>query len=116
MAAKGRIVNTTPKGKHSLERTRIWWIKQMPASYSTKDPGYMGKARGWQKGREVSRGAGSINCESEIRQLLDAGRTDEAVAMYDRHHSIRGCPPIKKLALWRRLYELGDSRAHGVAA
>jgi hypothetical protein len=23
MAAKGRIVNTTPKGKHSLERTRF---------------------------------------------------------------------------------------------
>lgn len=23
MAAKGRIVNTTPKGKHSIERTRF---------------------------------------------------------------------------------------------
>lgn len=102
MAAKGRIVNTTPKGKHSLERTRFWMIREMPASFHTKDPGYMGKARGWQKGREVSRGAGSINCESEINQLINAGRTKDAAAMFDRHHSIRGVPPIPRLATWRR--------------
>lgn len=116
MAAKGRIVNTTPKGKHSLERTRFWVIKEMPATARTKDPGYSAKFFGWKKGRLVARGAGSINCESEIRQLLDAGKVEDAVAMYDQHHSIRGVPPIKTLALWRRLYELGDTHARGVAA
>jgi hypothetical protein len=105
--AKGRIVNTTPTGKHSLQRTRHWVIKPMPATFRVKDPGYVGRTWAWQKGRAVAHGAGSINCESEIRQLLDAGQVEKAVAMYDRHHSIRGVPPIRKLALWRRLHELG---------
>lgn len=94
--------------------------KERNRSHTRKGPGRMPYTKtsnpSGVKGREVARGAGSINCESEIRQLLDSGRAKEAAAMYDRHHSIRGCPPIKKLALWRRLYELGDPRAHGVAA
>lgn len=105
--AKGRIVNTTPTGKHSLRRTRFTVIKAMPATGRTKDPGWVGRTWAWQKGRAVARGAGSINCESEILQLIDACKPDEAVALYDKHHSIRGATPIKRLAAWRRWHELG---------
>lgn len=96
--AKGKIVNTTPTGKHSLMRTRGRVLVSVPAGGSTKDPGTPGPGI---KGRVSARGAGSIFCESEIRQLIDAGEDAKAVALYDRHHRIQGAAPITRLRMWR---------------
>lgn len=113
--AKGKIVNTTLQGKHSLERTRFTYLVKVPAGGKTKDPGYIGRTWAWKKGRRPATGAGSINCEDEIRSLIDNGRAEKAAALYDAHHRIRGAAPIRRMHLWRRLYELGDKRARGVA-
>lgn len=97
MAAKGKIVNTTLQGRHSLMRTRGKYLVKVPAGGATKDPGTPGPGI---KGRAVARGAGSINCESEINQLIDARDTAAAVKLYAAHHRIRGVPKLTRLARW----------------
>jgi hypothetical protein len=62
-----------------------------------------------------ARGPGSIDCESEIRALIRAGRQKEAIALYerDRDHFFaagenRGIPRLRR---WYELAKRGDPRA-----
>lgn len=79
-----------------------------------------GKARGINHspkgGRIVSRGAGSINAEADMQQLIQADRPDEAAALFDLHHRIQGATPMRWGRAWYELYRAGDQRARGVAA
>ena len=50
--------------------------------------------------RRLAIGAGSIHCDVEILRLSTQGRIEEARALYEKHHAIRGAAPLKKLALW----------------
>lgn len=52
-----------------------------------------------------ARGAGSINAEADMQQLVRDRRFDEAAALYERHNSIRGCPKMRWGDRWYADYK-----------
>lgn len=56
-------------------------------------------------------GAGSINAEADMLQLLHAGKPTAAAALYEAHHRIRGVRPMHRMSLW---YELWLARSNRV--
>ena len=64
-------------------------------------------------------GPGSINAESEMRQLVMAGKADEAAAYWEACHRVHyrghGGPKMRWGRQWYEFYKAGDVRARGMA-
>lgn len=60
-------------------------------------------------------GPGSMNCENEIRALIDAGKRDEALKLYRANERVvyraGHNPGIPRLSYWYHLAIQGDPRA-----
>lgn len=76
--------------------------------------------RSFSKGRRAptsmqrltpARGAGSINAEADMQRLIRDGKREEAAALFELHHRIRGATPMRWGRAWYELYKAGDERA-----
>lgn len=83
-------------------------------SRGLKDPAYFDAHRRLRGPLIPATGPGSINAESEMRQLVEAGKAAEAAALWEAHHAIRNVGPMRWGKLWYEMYKLGDPRAKGV--
>lgn len=54
--------------------------------------------------RVISRGAGSINAEADMRQLVLAGKESEAAKLYELHNRIRGASRLRWGHAWYAQY------------
>lgn len=85
------------------------------SSGNKRGPGRM-QVHGVRVGKTApARGAGSLDCENEIRAFIHQGKRTEALALYERDRDLnyragenRG---IQRLAYWYALAKAGDPRA-----
>jgi hypothetical protein len=65
--------------------------------------------------RQPATGAGSINCEAEIRTLIEQGRREEAIKLYEANLRVYFTagrnPGLPRLKRWYELAKAGDGRA-----
>jgi hypothetical protein len=86
-------------------------------SFTKKGPGRMPFGRkfmrlyrtawDWSQRLRPARGAGSINVESDMQQLVRAGFYKQAAKLYEDHHAIVGAAHMRWGNVWYRDYKAG---------
>lgn len=89
-------------------------VRPMPAGGHPKDPGRTHAQRRRKGPLLVSIGPGSINAESEMRALVQAGRFKEAAEFYESCHRIHykhGKPKMRWGGRWYLEYKRTERSA-----
>lgn len=93
--------------------------RELSRSFASKGPGKMPYHKGaplrkylgeWRASRrlEPARGAGSINVESDMQQLIRAGLFKAAAKLYEDHHAVVGAADMRSGNVWYRNYVNGQ--------
>jgi hypothetical protein len=61
----------------------------------------------WSQRLRPARGAGSINVESDMQQLVRARLHRQAAKLYEDHHAIRGATDMRWGNVWYMDYKAG---------
>jgi hypothetical protein len=112
VAAKGKIVNTTPR--NFLRDRVLRYIKVVRSGGPTRDPGSFHAPRRQPKPLFAASGPGSINADAEMHALISAGKREEAAAYFETHKARTyksGAWERSKLNLWYAHYKAGTGAA-----